>query len=95
VVDPTTRNPPLNLTLSHPKVYRYRFRFRLAVGFVVVRFAVPRAFGLVRVRLATRSGRRLPPVSRFHSSYVAGEIFPSTNNCANLRRWAALLNGTT
>src|SRR5678815_3203937 len=39
------------------------------------------------------SGRRLLPVSRFHSSYVCGEIFPSTRSCANLRRCAWLLKG--
>ena len=50
-----------------------------------------RAFGLA-ARL-TRSGRRFPPVSRFHSSYVAGEIFPSTSNSANFRRCARDLNG--
>jgi len=36
----------------------------------------------------TRSGSFCPPVSRFHSSYVSAEIFPSTNNCANFRRCA-------
>ena len=41
----------------------------------------------------TRSGSFLPPVSRFHSSKVSFEIFPSTSSCANLRRCAWLLNG--
>jgi hypothetical protein len=41
----------------------------------------------------TRSGKRLDPVSRFHSSNVWFEILPSTSNCANLRRCAWLLNG--
>ena len=39
------------------------------------------------------SGSFLPPVSRFHSSKVAFEIFPSTSSCANFRRCAWLLNG--
>jgi hypothetical protein len=42
---------------------------------------------------AARSGSVRLPVSRFHSSYVASEIFPSTRSCANLRRCAWLLNG--
>src|SRR4029453_7270120 len=41
----------------------------------------------------TRSWSFLPPVSRFHSSKVSFEIFPSTRSCANLRRCAWLLNG--
>src|SRR4051794_13758292 len=45
-----------------------------------------------RVRL-TRSGSLRPPVSRFHSSNVCGEILPSTSSWANLRRCAWLLNG--
>ena len=36
----------------------------------------------------TRSGSRFAPVSRFHSSNVAGVILPSTSNCANFRRCA-------
>jgi hypothetical protein len=47
------------------------------------------AFALDR----TRSGSFLRPVSRFHSSKVSFEIFPSTSSCANLRRCAWLLNG--
>ena len=43
--------------------------------------------------LLTRSGNFAPPVSLFHSSNVSGEILPSTRSCANLRRWAWLLNG--
>jgi hypothetical protein len=35
---------------------------------------------------AARSGSFRPPVSRFHSSNVSSEIFPSTSNCANFRR---------
>jgi len=42
---------------------------------------------------AARSGSFLPPVSRFHSSNVSFEIFPSTRSCANLRLCAWLLNG--
>ena len=42
---------------------------------------------------AARSGKRLDPVSRFHSSNVSFEILPSTSNCANFRRCAWLLNG--
>ena len=41
----------------------------------------------------TRSGSFALPVSRFHSSNVSGEISPLTNNSANLRRCALLLNG--
>jgi hypothetical protein len=41
----------------------------------------------------TRSGSFLRPVSRFHSSKVSLEIFPSTSSCANFRRCAWLLNG--
>src|SRR4029453_15198126 len=40
-----------------------------------------------------RSGSFFFPVSRFHSSKVSFEIFPSTSNCANFRRCAWLLNG--
>ena len=35
--------------------------------------------------LRTRSGSFFAPVSRFHSSNVWSEIFPSTRSCANLR----------
>jgi hypothetical protein len=42
-----------------------------------------------------RSGSVRTPVSRFHSSKVSSEIFPSTSSCANLRRCARLLNGIT
>jgi len=41
----------------------------------------------------TRSGSFFLPVSRFHSSKVSGEIFPSTSSSANFRRCAWLLNG--
>ena len=41
----------------------------------------------------TRSGSLAFPVSRFHSSYVSGEIFPVTRSSANLRRCARLLKG--
>ena len=41
----------------------------------------------------TRSGSFVPPVSRFHSSNVSFEIFPSTSSCANFRRCAWLLKG--
>ena len=41
----------------------------------------------------TRSGSFLLPVSRFHSSNVSFEIFPSTRSCANFLRCAWLLNG--
>ena len=51
-------------------------------------FAVLDVFGR-----PTRSGSLLAPVSRFHSSKVLPEIFPSTSSCANLRRCAGLLNG--
>src|SRR5262249_54223128 len=44
--------------------------------------------------LRTRSGSLFPPVSRFQSSNVWFEIFPSTRSSANLRLWALLLNGT-
>src|SRR4029450_14079338 len=40
-----------------------------------------------------RSGSFRPPVSRFHSSNVSGEIFPCTRSSANFRRCAWLLNG--
>ena len=43
--------------------------------------------------LRTRSGSLCPPVSRFQSSNVWFEIFPSTRSCANLRLCALLLNG--
>jgi hypothetical protein len=52
------------------------------------------AFRVVAFRTsATRSGSSLPPVERFHSSYCSSVILPSTRSCANLRRWALLLNG--
>jgi hypothetical protein len=74
-------------------VRRFAAVFRLAVfrfG-IVFRFAVVFRF---RVGLrSTRSGSFERPVSRFHSSKVAGEIFPSTSSCANFRRCAWLLNG--
>jgi hypothetical protein len=35
----------------------------------------------------------LGSVSRFHSSKVWFEIFPSTKSCANFRLWALLLKG--
>jgi hypothetical protein len=41
----------------------------------------------------TRSGSFAPPVSRFHSSKVSLEIFPSTSSSANFLRCARLLNG--
>jgi len=72
---------------GHPRHRRDRF-FALfaALGLLLglaLDFAFPR----------TRSGSFLPPVSRFHSSKVSFEIFPSTRSCANLRRCAWLLNG--
>jgi hypothetical protein len=45
------------------------------------------------VFVPTRSGSLVPPVSRFHSSKVSLEIFPSTRSSANFRRCAWLLNG--
>jgi hypothetical protein len=42
-----------------------------------------------------RSGNTFRPVVRFHSSYWSSVIFPSTRSCANLRRCALLLNGTS
>jgi len=47
----------------------------------------------ITVFFFARSGSRLPPVSRLHSSYVSGEIFPSTSSSANFRRCAFDLNG--
>src|SRR5688500_16393842 len=41
----------------------------------------------------TRSGSFAEPVSRFHSSNVAGEISPLTSISANFLRCAWLLNG--
>jgi hypothetical protein len=57
------------------------------------RFEVVRDLGfLVFLRAdafrAARSGSFFFPVSRFHSSNVSFEIFPSTSSCANLRRCA-------
>lgn len=52
------------------------------------------ALAFFRARgFAALSGSFLVPVSRFHSSNVSFEIFPSTRSCANLRRCAWLLNG--
>jgi hypothetical protein len=53
------------------------------------------AVGFLRRRVLdpTRSGSLFRPVSRFHSSNVSLEIFPSTRSCANLRRCAWLLKG--
>ena len=59
----------------------------------VWRRPVARVFFALFDRDPTRSGSFFPPVSRFHSSKVSLEIFPSTSNCANLRRCAWLLNG--
>jgi len=68
-------------------------RRRLAPFLVEGRFfAVDRFFAARRPGF-TRSGSFFPPVSRFHSSKVCGEILPSTSSCANLRRCAWLLNG--
>lgn len=58
---------------------------------VFLRFAV--VFFVRVVFRRTRSGNAWLPVLRFHSSYVCGEILPSTSSCANLRRCAWLLNG--
>ena len=52
-----------------------------------------RVFFALFDRDPTRSGNFFLPVSRFHSSKVSLEIFPSTRSCANLRRCAWLLNG--
>ena len=63
------------------------------------RFVVARRRGAGDFLLApfdfdpTRSGSFFAPVSRFHSSNVSFEIFPSTSNCANFRRCAWLLKG--
>jgi hypothetical protein len=62
-----------------------------AVRFFAARFAVLRFF--VAPLSPTRSGSSLRPVERFHSSYCSSVILPSTSSCANLRRWALLLNG--
>jgi hypothetical protein len=60
--------------------------------FVAVRFTLARFLFGARF-WPTRSGSSLRPVERFHSSYCSSVIFPSTSSCANLRRWALLLNG--
>ena len=49
----------------------------------LVRFPLPRRFLVVRFFVGrTLSGSTLPPVARFHSSYVCGLILPSTKSCA-------------
>jgi len=67
--------------------------FFAVVAFRADGFRLPLRFGFVALFRPTRSGRFALPVSRFHSSNVSGEIFPSTRSCANLRRCAWLLNG--
>jgi hypothetical protein len=66
------------------------FRVRDAARERVAFAGAPLADFALRV---TRSGKRLDPVPRFQSSNVSFEILPSTNNCANFRRCAWLLNG--
>ena len=74
------------------------FRSYVQTGIVLQVGATPTVnavtFGFARGRLFfarvalrfTRSGSFCPPVSRFHSSYVSLEIFPSTSSWANFRR---------
>jgi hypothetical protein len=64
------------------RVERRASGFLRAAPFLFPRFARP-----------ARSGSSAPPVSRFHSSNVSGEISPVTSSSANLRRCALLLNG--
>jgi hypothetical protein len=78
--------------LQQPEVQDGKFSLPKALlGFCLVRF-VP-AFFRAAVLRTTRSGSFLAPVSRFHSSKVWFEIFPSTKSCANFRLWALLLKG--
>jgi hypothetical protein len=72
---------------GHPRHRRDRFFALFAALGLLLDLALDFAFA------RTRSGSFLPPVSRFHSSKVSFEIFPSTRSCANLRRCAWLLNG--
>ena len=72
---------------GHRRHRRDRFFALFAALGLVLDLALDFAFA------RTRSGSFLPPVSRFHSSKVSFEIFPSTRSCANLRRCAWLLNG--
>ena len=76
----TSRRPPRRRYLLARNSAHRRFN---AVTFG---FARGRLF-FARVALRfTRSGSFCPPVSRFHSSYVSLEIFPSTSSWANFRR---------
>ena len=78
-----------------------RSRWLLARPTVLYRRFDAVALGFARGRLFFRrvalpftcSGSFCPPVSRFHSSNVLFEIFPSTRSSANFRRCAWLLNG--
>src|SRR4051795_1428684 len=86
LVDGLRRNPEF----PNAEIHRVAHLERLAFF-----FGLPVAFFLVLLweRSFTRSGSLAPPVSRFHSSNVCGEISPFTSSSANLRRWALLLNG--
>ena len=64
-------------------------RFFVSLRFDAVRFRfvdVSERFFVVDRFRVTRSGSRVAPVSRFHSSNVSFEILPSTSSCANFRR---------
>ena len=64
-------------------------RFR-RTAFALLTLLAPLALLALLARFAplapvTRSGNFRPPVSRFHSSNVSGEIFPCTRSSANFR----------
>src|SRR6266853_4500060 len=86
---PQSRRAVAILCAVKRRVNTTHFDRRLTRGFErgLERGLAPFFFGL------TRSGSLALPVSRFHSSYVSGEIFPVTRSSANLRRCARLLKG--
>src|SRR5688500_14703217 len=74
------QGPPMGELVVEPGAGRGHFR--------LVRFALALRFGFARAFGWTRSGSLAPPVSRFHSSKVSGEIFPLTSSSANFLRCA-------
>ena len=77
-------------------VSKSRQRRRLRVGLVrdlLERLTFGLRLGLDFALRATRSGSFAPPVSRFHSSKVPGEISPLMSSSANFLRCAWLLKG--
>ncbi|MGZ6123185.1 MAG: hypothetical protein ACXWM0_19100, partial [Vulcanimicrobiaceae bacterium] len=80
------------LAVGFVRRFTATLRFAFPLRFTVL-FLLPFFFAFVFALRFTWSGSFALPVSRFHSSNVSLEIFPSTNSCANFLRCAWLLNG--